>query len=122
MYLELHRKYKGPKYSIGKLYIDGEYFCDTLEDVDRGLDSNDPSSLNESTKIKHQTAIPYGTYIVTINQVSPKYSTYKQYKNIGGKLPRLQNVPLFEGILIHIGNTIDDTSGCILVEIGRAHV
>lgn len=80
-------------YTIGKLYIDGVYFCDTLEDAVRDV------------KIKHETAIPKGIYKITLVS-SPRF------KRI---LPRLHDVPGFTGILIHRGNTIDDTSGCILV-------
>ena len=80
-------------YTIGKLYIDDKYFCDTLEDAVRDV------------KIKHQTAIPKGIYKVTLT-ASPRF------KRI---LPRLHDVPEFTGVLIHRGNTIDDTSGCILV-------
>ena len=111
MRLELVRLYKKPNYTIGKLYIDGEYFCDTLEDAVREV------------KIPHQTAIPEGTYRVTLNIVSPKYSQRKSYDWCGGRLPRLLNVPNYDGILIHSGNTIEHTSGCILVgenkEVGK---
>lgn len=115
MKLELIRKYKKPNYTIGNLYIDGKYFCDTLEDVDRGLDSNDENTLKDNIKIKHNTAIPYGTYNIDMDIVSNRFGKHKQYRNINGKLPRLIDVPLFDGILIHIGNTIADTSGCLLV-------
>lgn len=85
-------------YTIGKLYVDGNYYCDTLEDTVRKLDSIDD-------KVYGMTAIPYGTYKVIVN-----YSNrFKRH------LPRLLNVPFFEGILIHPGNTAEDTSGCILV-------
>ena len=93
MELKIIRKYKGPKYTIGSLFLNNKYFCDTLEDAVRDV------------KIKHQTAIPKGIYKVTLT-ASPRF------KRI---LPRLHNVPEFTGVLIHRGNTIDDTSGCILV-------
>ena len=118
MKLELHRKYRNDQYSIGHLYIDGKYFCDTLEDVDRGLNSDEKDTLKG--KVKHSTAIPYGTYKVDMDTISPRFSNHKQYKNIGGKLPRLVDVPLFDGVLIHIGNTINDTSGCLLVGQNKA--
>ena len=109
------KRYKTPDYTIGKLYIDGKYFCDTLEDIDRGLNSS--MSKEEILKIKQKgiTAIPTGTYNITLNIISPRFSKVNQYKDIDGKLPRLLNVPGFEGILIHIGNTAKDTDGCILV-------
>lgn len=114
----LNKRYKTPDYCIGKLYINGEYFCDTLEDTDKGLTSTMP--LEEIKKIKKAgiTAIPTGRYEIVMNVVSPKYSADKYKKQYGfcdAKLPRLVNVPGFEGILIHIGNYAKDTDGCILV-------
>lgn len=99
MELTLKRRFLGPKYTIGSLYIDSEYFCDTLEDTVRDLGENGKG------KIPGQTAIPYGKYEVIVNK-SPKF---------GRDLPRLINVPYFDGILIHRGNTPADSSGCILV-------
>lgn len=97
MVLELKRRFKGPEYTIGSLYINGKYLCDTLEDTVR--------DLSKEAKIKHKTAIPEGQYIVIVNR-SPRFKR---------DLPRLLNVPLFEGILIHAGNSNLNTSGCILV-------
>lgn len=107
-----------PTYTIGHLYIDGKYFCDTLEDTNRQLSQKDSLTKIKKTKIKDRTAIPYGTYKVTMNVVSPRYSNFSKYpyaKQFGGKMPRLLNVPGFEGILIHPGNTDAHTSGCLLV-------
>ena len=101
MKLKLERLYLKPDFTIGKLYIDGKYFCDTLEDRVRNL-------TNEK-KIPGRTAIPAGRYEVIVN-ISPKFCR---------KLPRLLNVPGFEGILIHRGNTPEDTAGCILVGENR---
>lgn len=108
MNLELKRIFKGKDYTIGRLFIDGEYFCDTLEDPVRQLDSI-------KDKIYSKTAIPTGKYKVSMSIVSPKYSIRKSYNWCGGRLPRLLDVPFFEGILIHSGNTPDHTAGCILV-------
>lgn len=108
MNLELKRIFKGKDYTIGRLFIDGKYFCDTLEDPVRQLDSADD-------KIYSKTAIPAGKYKVSMGIVSPKYSIRKSYNWCGGRLPRLLDVPFFEGILIHSGNTPDHTAGCILV-------
>lgn len=107
MRLLLDRIYKGKDYTIGRLYIDGVYFCDTLEDTVR--------DLPEEEKVYSQTAIPAGTYKITLNIVSPKYSLRKSYDWCRGRLPRLLNVPFFDGILIHAGNTAKDSAGCILV-------
>lgn len=107
MKLKLNRIYKGGSYTIGRLYVDDVYFCDTLEDTVR--------NLPEEEKIYSQTAIPAGTYRITLNIVSPKYSQRKSYDWCGGRLPRLLNVPYFDGVLIHSGNTAKDSAGCILV-------
>ena len=108
MNLELKRIFKGKDYTVGRLFIDGEYFCDTLEDPVRQLDSI-------KDKIYSKTAIPTGKYKVSMSIVSPKYSIRKSYNWCGGRLPRLLDVPFFDGILIHSGNTPDHTAGCILV-------
>ena len=116
MDLLLKRIAKKNGYTIGKLYINNAYFCDTLEDVDRGLSSSMSNDILKYKKLAHITAIPTGRYQVTMDVVSPRLSKsafYKQYG--GGRVPRLLNVPAFEGILIHCGNTAKDTDGCILV-------
>lgn len=117
MKLLLKRIAKKSTYTIGKLYIDGQYFCDTLEDRDRGLTSE--MSLKEINQIKipKETAIPVGTYLVTLDVISPKYSLNQFYvKNANkGRVPRLLNVKGYEGVLIHCGNTSKDSAGCILV-------
>jgi hypothetical protein len=115
MELRLNRRYKGPKYTIGNLYIDDIYFCDTLEDIDRGITSSTSLEDISRKKVYGQTAIPTGTYKVNLNVVSPKFKDRSWAKPYGGKVPRLMNVPGFEGVLIHPGNTDSDTSGCILV-------
>lgn len=115
MELRLNRRYKGPKYTIGNLYIDNIYFCDTLEDIDRGITSSTSLEDISRKKVYGQTAIPTGTYKVNLNVVSPKFKDRSWAKPYGGKVPRLMNVPGFEGVLIHPGNTDSDTSGCILV-------
>lgn len=116
MKLKLERRYKGNGYTIGHLSIDGKYFCDTLEDADRGLSQNLPLSENQRLKLKSVTAIPTGIYHVTLSVYSPRFGSRKFYREVcDGFLPRLQNVPAFDGILIHCGNTAKDTDGCILV-------
>lgn len=115
MELLLRRIARRDTYTIGKLYIDGVYFCDTCEDKDRGLKQSLPASVNKAMKKKGATAIPTGRYQVTLKVKSPRFSQKKQYDFCNGYLPRLINVPGFEGVLIHIGNTSNDTEGCILV-------
>lgn len=98
IHLSVIRKAYRDTYTIGKMYINGEYFCDTLEDKVRVM-----NSIND--KIKGETAIPTGTYKITL-EMSPRFKR---------KLPLLHDVPYFSGILIHRGNTAKDTHGCILV-------
>ena len=105
MKLLVDRFYKGPKYTIGRLYIDGQYVCDTLEDKDRKLTQTMSLEEIKKKKVYGQTAIPTGTYNVIVNN-SPKFKR---------NLPRLLNVPGYDGILIHRGNTHADSAGCILV-------
>lgn len=115
MKILVKRTYKKTDYTIGNLYIDDQWFCNTMEDVDKGLTQSQPSSYIYNVKRCGEVAIPTGTYNVDMDTVSPKYSKKEKYKSIDGKLPRLEDVPGFEGILIHCGNTHEDSKGCILV-------
>ena len=115
MELVLKRIARRDTYTIGHLYIDGQYFCDTCEDADRGLRQDLPLSVNMAKKRRGVTAIPVGRYRITLSVLSQRFSKKKQYDFTGGYLPRLVNVPAFDGILIHIGNTAADSEGCILV-------
>ena len=103
MKLRLERVAKKNTYTIGKLYINDSYFCDTLEDVVRP----------DGVRVFGQTAIPIGVYEVAITMSN-------RFKKL---MPLLLNVPMFDGIRIHSGNTDADTYGCILVgkntEIGK---
>ena len=100
MELTLTRTEKTKDYTMGRLEIDGEHFCDTLEPTWRDLGPGRPGH-----KIVGRTAIPDGRYPVAVTW-SPKFKKW---------LPLLLHVPQFEGIRIHAGNTPDDTEGCILV-------
>ena len=118
MELLLKRIARRETYTIGHLYVDGAYVCDTIEDKDRGLTQSMSQAVIRAIKRKGVTAIPTGRYRVTLDVRSPKFSQKKYEKNYGfcdGYLPRLINVPGYEGVLIHIGNTAKDTDGCILV-------
>ena len=94
MRIVVKRTFKGKNYTIGKLYINGDYFCDTLEDV-----------VRDGEKVYGKTAIPEGTYTIVLTMSN-------RFKKI---LPLLLQVPKFEGVRIHSGNTAADTEGCILV-------
>lgn len=114
--LKLDRRYKRNGYTIGHLYVDGKYFCDTLEDVDRGLADTMTEAEIKAKKLKSITAIPAGVYYVNMTTKSAKFGDKPFYKQTcGGKLPRLLGVKGFDGVLIHCGNTAKDTDGCILV-------
>ena len=116
MEIKVERRWKKATYTIGRLYVDGIYFCNTLEDADRGLKQTDGLDYISKVKIYGETAIPAGRYPILMDVVSPKYSGVAWYNNLcGGKMPRLQGVPGFEGVLIHPGNSALDTYGCILV-------
>lgn len=121
MKLLLKRIALRPTYTIGRLFIDGEYFCDTLED--RVRDNNKDGDLEDQGegKVRERTAIPYGTYKITMNVVSPKYKGVEWAQTLcGAKMPRLLDVKHFDGILIHPGNTEHDTAGCILIGENKA--
>lgn len=105
MRLTLKRIANKKDYCIGKLYINGKYFCDTLEDVDRGLDDSMTEEEIRSIKVKTQTAIPTGIYTVLLTY-SPKYKKV---------MPLINNVKGYSGIRIHSGNSSKDTEGCLLV-------
>ena len=98
MKIKVDRIYKGESYTIGKMYLNGEYFCDTLEDAIRPV------------KIPNETAIPAGTYKVEVTY-SPRFKR---------NLPLLIDVPNYTGIRIHNGSNKDHTSGCILVGFNTA--
>jgi hypothetical protein len=114
MELLLSRDYKKDKYTIGRLYINGKFFCNTIEDKDRNLNSSMSESQIKGLKVYGETAIPIGTYIIDMNTVSPKFSKYSFYlKTCSGKVPRLQNVKGFDGILIHVA---DGPKGATLIQ------
>lgn len=117
MELVVERKWKKEGYTIGKLFINNVFFCNTLEDKDRGLTSAMSIVKLKAIKKAAITAIPSGTYNVRMDIVSPKYSSKEWYvKNCNGaRMPRLENVPGYVGVLIHPGNTAEETEGCILV-------
>ena len=115
MQLKLKRIAKRDTYTIGRLYVDGVRFCDTIEDKDRGLTQGMARAAIKRVKVQNETAIPTGTYLVTLGVKSPRLSQKNAYDFCNGYVPRLVNVPGFEGVLIHIGNTAKDSAGCILV-------
>lgn len=101
MELRIKRIEKSDKCTIGKLYVGNDFQCYTLEDVEREVEGKPVKDW----KIKGETAIPRGKYNVVVT-VSPRFKK---------RLPRLEGVAGFEGVLIHTGNTAKNTEGCILV-------
>lgn len=104
MKLRLERLWQKPEYTVGRLYVNDKLFCNTLEDKVADINRNGKFDGTER-KVPGKTAIPYGTYRIFYGW-SPRF---------GRNLPRLLNVTAFDGILIHPGNTAEDSSGCILV-------
>lgn len=104
MKLTLKRIALRSTYTIGRLYVDGNYFCDTLEDTVRDLNKNGKFDNGEK-KVYGKTAIPCGTYEIKWTY-SPRFKKYT---------PQLMNVPSFSGIRIHAGNSSTDTEGCLLL-------
>ena len=118
MEIVIKRITKNP-YCVGHLYINGKYFCDTLEPPYFGTTQNTPVQEIKNTK-KGNTAIPIGTYNVSLDYQSPKFKNRSWAKFCDGYLPTIMNVPAFDRILIHVGNIASqygksDSMGCILV-------
>lgn len=108
------KRTKKSNHTSGELFVNDTFQCYILEDIDREL--TDQMTLEEikSKKIYGDTAIPKGTYTIDMNTVSPKFKDKSWAKPYGGKVPRLNNVKGFEGVLIHPGNYTKDTYGCLL--------
>lgn len=108
--LQLIRKERTDKSTIGELLVNGKHFCYTLEDKDRGLKQTDSLFSIKARKMFGITAIPAGRYEIALT-----YSNrFKKY------MPQLLNVPGYEGIRIHIGNLPEHTEGCLLVGMDKA--
>ena len=115
MKLKLERIARRDTYTIGRLYVDGQYLCNPLEDKDRGLTQDMSEAEIREVKVYGETAIPMGTYNVVLNIHSRTFGKKASYIFPGDYLPRLEKVKGYSGILIHGGNTSKDTLGCILV-------
>lgn len=105
MEIEVIRKRFNDNCTLGELFIDGLFFCYTLEDVDRDLMQSDTPEYIKKTKVSGQTAIPYGRY-----EIGVTFSNRFQRP-----LPLIMSVPGFSGVRIHSGNKSSDTEGCLLV-------
>ena len=109
MKINIKRIARRTNYTIGHLYIGGQYFCDTLEPADSGLIADMPLHEILRAKARGRVAIPKGCYRVLITK-SPHFGCW---------LPLVYGVYGFKGIRIHAGNRPADTSGCILVGWNR---
>lgn len=113
---ELHRIIiKGASCTMGRLILNGNYLCDTLEPPSMGFSATSSLERIRNAKKRQKIAIPSGLYRLQMG-FSPRFSPRPFYKACGGGLlPRVLSVPAFSGVLIHCGNTIRDTLGCVLV-------
>lgn len=103
--VRLERAWRLETYTVGKVFVDGQRFCESMEDKDRGLTQDMSEEEIKRVKVYGETAIPTGVYTVKM--------TYSQkYKR---KMPEVLNVPGYSGIRIHSGNTAKDSLGCILL-------
>jgi hypothetical protein len=104
MKLTLKRNPSKPEWTTGKLFINDVFECFTVEDQQQII------------KVMHETRIPAGTYEISLRDFGGHHERYKvKYKEIHRGMLWIRRVPGFENVLIHIGNTDDDSSGCILV-------
>lgn len=105
MNLVLKRIHEGATFTVGQLYEETKYglspICYTLEDKVRQVEGQPVSSW----KVQNETAIPRGTYNVSVT-LSNRFKT---------RLPLLNDVDGFTGVRIHSGNSSKNTEGCILV-------
>ena len=117
--LLVHRKWKKEKYTIGRMFANGTYLFNTLEDTDRGLASWMTEAVIKTMKIAGITAIPTGTYEVRVT-VSQKFKKKPWAKKYDGLVPEIVGVLGFSGVRIHPGNTDGDVEGCICVGYNTA--
>lgn len=118
----IHRKWRKPNYTIGRFFVNGKQLFNTLEDKDRGLASFMTEEAIEAVKVPGETAIPTGTYKLTLS-VSSAFKNKPWAKKYNGLVPEICDVPGFSGVRIHPGNTDKDTKGCPVVgrntEVGK---
>lgn len=111
MEILLIRNVRADDYTEGRMLFNGKPVCDTIEDRDRDVNRNGRLDGNE-VKVYGETAIPNGRYRVTLD-FSPKFSP----RYSGKRIPFIHDVPGFQGVRIHTGNTSKDSLGCIIVGV-----
>lgn len=112
MKIIIDRVYKYPKYTVGEAYVNGDFYCYSLEDVDRGLHVDMPKRYFDDIKVLGETAIPTGTYEVIID-FSKKFQKWMPHVMWRNKNDKLVEVPGFSGIRLHSLASSKDTLGCI---------
>ena len=110
--LVVERKWKKDAYTIGRFYVNGAFFGNSMEDKDRGFDKSMPLKSIQLGKVYGKTAIPTGSYIVKLTQ-SAKFASRSWGKKYNGLVPEILDVPGFSGIRIHPLNNAEDSLGCI---------
>lgn len=116
----VHKPGSGRAYCISHVYINGVYSHDVIEDYDRGLDQSMTEAQVKAIKVYGKTAIPTGIYTVKLNIVSSTFVKKQYYKDFcGGKVPRLDPVVGFNGILLHRGIDENSSAGCPIVGLNK---
>ncbi|MBQ3712073.1 MAG: hypothetical protein II891_06730 [Bacteroidales bacterium] len=110
--LLVERKWKKDTYTVGRFYVAGAFFGNSMEDKDRGFDKSMPLKAIQLGKVYGKTAIPTGTYIVKLT-FSPKFMNRAWGEKYGGLVPEIMDVPAFSGVRIHPLNCAEDSLGCI---------
>ena len=106
MKISVERYLYSKDFTLGNVYLDGLYECKSLEDEHREV------------KVMHETCIPEGVYNVTLRTFGSHHEKYKvKFPEIHKGMLWVKDVPGFTSILIHIGNSDEDTSGCLLVGV-----
>lgn len=104
MILTLRRFASMIDWTLSAFYIDGQFQCFGLEDEHR------------DQKVPGETRIPAGRYEIKLQTVGVLHNKYSaRFAGVHVGMLALQNVPGFAGVMIHVGNTDDDTEGCILL-------
>lgn len=112
--VEVERAWKKADYTIGRFFVNGIRFHESLEDPDRGLASTMSLDQIKAAKVYGQTAIPVGTYKLILS-VSPKYKDRSWAKKYDGLVPEIIGVPGYSGVRIHPANNASEIEGCIAV-------
>lgn len=110
--IQIERRWKKDRYTVGRLYVDGEYWCNSLEDKDRDLHSGMSVVTIKSKKVYGETAIPRGQYEVRLSY-SAKFAKKAWAKKYGGLVPEILRVKGFSGIRMHPLNRAEESLGCI---------